>query len=229
MTNSPHRPCTVLDLGRIPFEDAYRIQVEWVDRKADDPTLADLLLLVEHPPVITQGRGADARNVLVSEGVLRTEGIALVRTDRGGDVTYHGPGQVVGYPILRLEDGERDLHRYLRNLEEVILVTLDELGIRGSRRTGETGVWVGEEKICSIGVGVRRWITFHGFALNATTDLEPFRFIVPCGLPGCRMTSIARELGQAVHREEVQDPLIRHFGRVFGREMTVSVPGHLHD
>jgi len=220
MTSPPHRPCTVLDLGHMPFEDAYRIQVAWVNRKADDPTLTDLLLLVEHPSVITQGRRADARNVLASREVLRAEGIALIRTDRGGDVTYHGPGQTVGYPILRLEDDERDLHRYLRNLEEIILATLDELGVRGSHRPDKTGVWVDGEKICSIGIGVRRWITFHGFALNVTTDLAPFRHIVPCGLPDCRMTTIAQQLSQHIRTEEVQRVLIQHFGRVFGRKMT---------
>ena len=200
-----------------------------MERKANDPDLKDVLLLTEHPPVITQGRGADGRNVLVSEEILRRKGISLIRTNRGGDVTYHGPGQTVGYPILRLEEGDRDLHVYLRGLEEVVLATLKEFDISGTRRPGETGVWVDGEKICSIGVGIRRWITFHGFALNVTADLEPFRFIVPCGLPGCRMTSIARQFGRDVDGKEVRGRLVRHFGRIFRREMVVSASCRLRE
>ncbi len=148
----------------------------------------DTLLLLEHPHVYTLGRGADERFV-----ISRTPAIPIHRVSRGGQVTYHGPGQLVGYPIIKLEGAERDVLRYLRKLEAAIIAALGRLGIAATRRAGMTGVWVGQRKIASIGVGIRRWTTLHGFALNIATDLAYFDAIVPCGIEGCRMTSIAHE------------------------------------
>lgn len=177
------------------------------------------LFLLEHPPVITLGRNARSGDVLHDADHLARLGIAVERTNRGGQVTYHGPGQLVGYPILSLHADRRDVGRYLRDLEEVLIRTLARFGIDAGRTAGWTGVWVGGEKIASIGVHLARWVTTHGFALNVTTDLAAFDLIVPCGIRGRGLTSMRRLLGREVRLDEVARALIPEFAAVFDREV----------
>ena len=183
--------------------------------------IPDSLVLLEHPPVFTLGRGGDERYLLDPGQV------PVHRVGRGGEVTFHGPGQLVGYPILDLNRHGKDVHRYLRLLEDVLIATLAEWGIAATRRDGLTGVWAGTGKIASIGIGVRRWVTFHGFALNVHTDLSYFSVIVPCGLPEVRMTSMQELLQEEIPLDTVQSTLVRSFARIFGHQEIVwntSVP-----
>jgi len=183
------------------------------------------LLLVEHPPVYTLGKSGHMENVLIGDERMREKGVQFFRTNRGGDITYHGPGQLVGYPILDLEKFYTDIGLYLRNLEEVTIQVLGEYGIRGDRSHGETGVWIEpgvkgrERKICAIGVRCSRWITMHGFALNVNTDLSWFGDIIPCGIQHKQVTSLEKELGRAVGMGEVKAKWLRRFGEVFGVEL----------
>jgi lipoate-protein ligase B len=178
----------VLLAGRVPYRAALARQRTLAEERIAGRR-GDLLLLLEHDPVVTLGRTSDSGNV------LRPEGIDVVEVERGGDVTYHGPGQLVGYPILDLSAYRQDLHWYLRTLEEALIVALARLDIPAGREPGRTGVWTNNRKIASIGVHVKRWVTWHGFALNVTTDLAAFERIIPCGIPGVVMTSIANERG----------------------------------
>jgi lipoyl(octanoyl) transferase len=179
------------------------------------------LLFVEHPPVYTLGKSGHIENVLLSESALAKRGIDFFRINRGGDITYHGPGQVVGYPIFDLEKFYTDIGKYLRNLEEAVIRTISEYGLKGERSPGETGVWLDptvrgrERKICAIGVRTSRWITMHGFALNVNTDLDYFNFIIPCGIQGKQVTSIQKELGSEIDMEEVKERLRKNFEIVF--------------
>lgn len=183
------------------------------------------LLFVEHPPVYTLGKSGNIDNVLLSEENLRARGIDFFRTNRGGDITFHGPQQIVGYPILDLEKFYTDIGKYLRNMEEVIILTLKEYGVEAGRSPGETGVWIDadikgkERKICAIGVRSSRWITMHGFALNVNTDLDYFNFIIPCGIQGKQVTSLQRELGRDVDFEEVKEKVKQNFEKVFDAEL----------
>ncbi len=206
------RPLDVLVAGRVP----YRAALEWQRSLAQqrlDGRRNDLLLLLEHDPVVTLGRTA------ASAHLLRSDGIDVVEVERGGDVTYHGPGQLVGYPILDLTAYRQDLHWYLRTLEEALINALARLGIPAAREAGRTGVWTGGRKIASIGVHVKRWVTWHGFALNVTTDLTAFDRIVPCGISGVVMTSVTREGGRGTGEESVWnrtiDAVIAGFERAF--------------
>jgi lipoate-protein ligase B len=176
----------------------------------------DTLLLLEHPPVITLGRSGTSEHLLGSDAELERRGVSFVESDRGGDITFHGPGQIVGYAIVDLEERGRDLHRYLRDLEAVPIRALAELGIAAARVEGLTGVWVGDAKVAAIGIRVSRWVTHHGFALNVDTDLSYFDLIVPCGIADRRVTSITELLGRPVDRDEVEDELARAFAHVFG-------------
>jgi lipoate-protein ligase B len=199
--------------GRLDYDQALQLQQQLLQQREGQQ--ADILLLLEHPAVITLGRGGRLSNLCLAETTLAERGIAVVRVGRGGDVTYHGPGQLVGYPIVDLTPRGRDLHRYLRLLEETLLTTLAAFGLQGRRDPGRTGVWVGAAKIASIGIGVRRWISWHGFALNVATDLRGFDAIVPCGLPGVRMTSMEALLGHSIPLAQVQQVLIEAFSRCF--------------
>ena len=178
-------------------------------------------LLVEHPPVYTLGKSGNPENILITDEMRTLKGIEFFRTNWGGDITFHGPGQIVGYPILDLEKYYTDIGKYLRNLEEVIIRTLAEYGIKGDRSPGETGVWLDpevkgkERKICAIGVRSSRWITMHGFALNVNTDLSYFNYIIPCGITNKQVTSIAKELGQNVDYEEAKEKIKKNFEFVF--------------
>ena len=185
----------VAQLGLVPYGDALQLQRRLADERISGALPHDTLLLLEHPPVITLGRGFKATSLPVPVDALRRRGIEVHEIERGGDVTYHGPGQLVGYPIFDLSGHKQDLHWYLRQLEETLIVALAALGIRAERNPGLTGVWTQGRKIASIGIHVRQWVTWHGFALNVTTDLSPFDLIVPCGIPNVVMTSVAQELG----------------------------------
>lgn len=186
------------------------------------------LLFVEHPPVYTLGKSGNIENVLISEEMRSMKGIEFFRTNRGGDITFHGPGQIVGYPILDLEKFYTDIGKYLRNIEEVIILTLAEYGIKGDRSPGETGVWIDpeikgkERKICAIGVRSSRWITMHGFALNVNTDLNYFNFIVPCGITDKQVTSLEKELGRSMDFEEVKEKVKNNFSKVFESDLVAG-------
>ena len=212
------RPARIVDLGTRDYAEVWHVQKELLAaRQRDD--VPDTLLLVEHPHVLTLGRGARRENLLASADMQ------VFEVERGGDVTYHGPGQLCGYPILYLREGERDVHRYLRHLEEAIIRTLAEFAIDGVRRPGLTGVWVGPRKLASLGVAVRRWVTFHGFALNVCTDLERFSAINPCGLSASVMGSMTGVLGRPVAVAEVRAPLLRHLAAVLDRCWAEEEPG----
>jgi lipoyl(octanoyl) transferase len=202
------RSLTVAWLGIIEYQSALELQDALVNARLRDD-IGDMLLLLEHPHVYTLGRGADERFV------LNPGKIPIYRVSRGGQVTYHGPGQLIGYPIIKLESAERDVIRYLRRLEQVLIEALGTLGITAQRRTGLTGVWLGQEKIASIGVGLRRWVALHGFALNVATDLRFFDAIVPCGIAGCRMTSLAARGLAAISCESVGHLVAGRFAAVF--------------
>jgi lipoyl(octanoyl) transferase len=197
------------------------------DRQALDSglTTEHHLLFVEHPPVYTLGKSGNIENVLITEEMRSAKGIEFFRTNRGGDITFHGPQQIVGYPILDLEKFETDIGKYLRRIEEVSILTLAEYGIETGRSSGETGVWIDaglpgkERKICAIGVRSSRWITMHGFALNVNTDLSHFNFIIPCGIQNKQVTSIEKELGHKVDFEEAKEKVKRNFEKVFDVEL----------
>jgi lipoyl(octanoyl) transferase len=202
----------------VPYADALSLQRALVEDRRAGRT-GDVLLLVEHPHVLTLGvRGDGGRShILITDEALAARGIDVVETGRGGDITYHGPGQVVGYPIIDLKPDRQDVHRYIRDLEEVLIRTSSDYGIQAGRVKGLTGVWVGREKLAAIGVRIARWVTSHGFAFNATTDLDYFGLIVPCGIADRSVTSLDRLLGRAVDRREVEDRIVSHFCEVFDR------------
>jgi lipoyl(octanoyl) transferase len=213
------RSCEVKELGRMDYGAALGLQKRLeAERKAG--LIPDQLLLVEHPHVITLGRNGQEANLLAGEEILTRAGISFYRTDRGGDITYHGPGQLVGYPIIDLREWRRDVGAYMRGIEQVLIDTLDEFGIAAGRIPKLTGVWVGERKIAAIGVHISRWVTSHGFALNVSTDLSYFQYIVPCGLTK-PVTSMAQLLpeSRALDLDAVGRILISHFGRVFECKM----------
>lgn len=207
-------------LGRVPYAPAVALQ-ERLRRNVRHGRSPEHLLLLEHPPVFTLGRNASPADVVAPEEWLHRQGVEVHRASRGGKVTYHGPGQLVGYPIIDLNPDRRDVRRYVGDLQEVLILTLADFGIAGRRRDGQAfiGVWAGEEKIASIGVHLAHWITIHGFALNVATDLSHFSGIITCGLPEVRMASIERITGRAPALAEVAVRVAEHFGRVFAREL----------
>lgn len=208
----------VRSLGLVPYADALELQRATAKARIEGSVEEDVLLLVEHPPVITLGRSSRDAHLLASEEILRARNVELFEVERGGDVTFHGPGQLVGYPIIDLKRHRRDLHWYLRQVEEALIRGLATLGIAALRREALTGVWIGDRKIASIGVHARDWVTWHGFALNVSTDLASFDLIVPCGIPGVVMTSVERELGRDVRLSEAEDAVVRAFAGVFSLE-----------
>lgn len=212
------RTIEVRRLGRIPYADALALQRSLVeDRRAG--RIDDLLLFVEHPHVLTLGvRGDGGRShILTTPDVLGSRGVEVHEAGRGGDITYHGPGQIVGYPIMDLQPDRCDVHRYVRDIEDVLIRAASDYGVEAGRIEGLTGVWAGREKLAAIGVRIARWVTSHGFALNVTTDLEYFNLIVPCGIADRSVTSLVRLLGHPVDRVEVEDRIVAHFGDVFAR------------
>jgi lipoyl(octanoyl) transferase len=233
--------CSVVDLGLIGFADAFALQKRIVAaRKAE--AMGDVLLLCEHPHVITLGRNGSREHLLASEPVLRQKGVEFHATNRGGDITYHGPGQIVGYPVINLGAIRRDVVWYVRMLEEVMIRTCGDFGVGAGRESGKTGVWVTgatetskdltqraqssqsgvAEKIGAIGVHISRWVTSHGFAFNVATDLRFFDLIVPCGIMGRTATSLEKVLGRRVDPNEVAPLVTKHFGEVFGLEMKLG-------
>lgn len=228
------------DLGRMDYKTAWDYQdvlmKQNLEAKANDGNQQSaisnrniqtkhFLLFVEHPPVYTLGKSGKMENVLISERERKERGIEFFQTNRGGDITFHGPEQIVGYPILDLEKFYTDIGRYLRELEEVIILTLADYGVIAGRSKGETGVWIdaeikgAERKICAMGVRCSRWITMHGFAFNINTDLSYFNYIIPCGIQDKKVTSLKEELGHEVPMEEVKERLKRNFEKVFGVEL----------
>ena len=228
----------IIELGVKSYNDSLKIQEELfqktielksVNRKEDTqiPT-QNYLLWVEHNPVITLGKSGKIKNLLLGEKQLKEKGIEYYPTNRGGDITFHGPGQIVGYPIMDLDNFFTDIHKYLRYLEEAILLTLEEYDLNGARSIGETGVWLDvgttfARKICAMGVKASRWVTMHGFALNVNTNLSYFDYIVPCGIKGKAVTSLAKELGREIPFKEVKDKLKVHLANLF--EATISSSG----
>jgi lipoyl(octanoyl) transferase len=209
----------VWDLGRGSYEETLELQRDLCRRRISGDLADDLLLLVEHAPVVTLGRGTRASSLPIPVSHLRRRGIEVHEVERGGDVTYHGPGQLVGYPILDLRRHREDLHWYLRQLEAVLIHALGRLGVEADRRPGLTGVWTRGRKIASIGIHVKQWVTFHGFALNLNTNLSAFDLIVPCGIPDVVMTSVARELSRtdaAALWMESRSAVLSAFAEVFG-------------
>jgi lipoyl(octanoyl) transferase len=228
----------IIELGVKSYNDSLKIQEELfqktielksVNRKEDTqiPT-QNYLLWVEHTPVITLGKSGKIKNLLLGQKQLKEKGIEYYPTNRGGDITFHGPGQIVGYPIMDLDNFFTDIHKYLRYLEEAILLTLEEYDLNGARSIGETGVWLDvgtpfARKICAMGVKASRWVTMHGFALNVNTNLSYFDYIVPCGIKGKAVTSLAKELGREIPFKEVKDKLEVHLANLF--EATTSSSG----
>ena len=223
------KSCYIVDVGLIGYAEAWELQKRLVAARKTG-AIEDVLLLCEHPHVITLGRNGKREHLLASEQVLRQKGVEFHSSDRGGDITYHGPGQLVGYPILNLGAIRKDVVWYVRMLEEVMIRATAEFGISAERVTGKTGIWVRgtndsnaagvtEEKLGAIGVHISRWVTSHGFAYNVSTDLRYFDLIVPCGISGRKATSLEKILERAVTRKEAVQPVVRNFGEVFGLEM----------
>jgi lipoate-protein ligase B len=225
------KTCAVIELGMLSYSSAYELQQYAVAaRKAGE--IPDVLLLCEHPHVVTLGRNGKLENLRANDHVLAQMNVEFHETDRGGDITYHGPGQIVGYPILDLTEHRRDVRWYVQMLEEVMIRTSADLGIVARRVEGRHGLWVDtaageEEKLAAIGVHLSRWVTSHGFAYNVSTDLRYFDLIVPCGISGKRATSLERLLNQAVGLDEVKLKLTAHFGEIFDREMISMSFGEL--
>jgi lipoate-protein ligase B len=210
------RALTVYQIDRMPYAEAVAFQGRCVERLRRSAADEAALILLEHPPVITIGRSAKEGHILAPPDVLAAEGVAVYASTRGGDVTYHGPGQIVGYPILPLRHHGKDLHRYLRALEGVLIATLDAFGLPAGRREGLTGVWTARGKIASIGVAVRHWITYHGFALNVAPNMGHFDLITPCGLKDVTMVCMKDLLGVAPPRADVEEAIRRRFCAAFG-------------
>lgn len=208
-------------LGRISYGRGLDLQEDLVEARKRGAA-GDTLLLLEHDPVVTLGRNARPENLLISKDALLARGIGLFEVGRGGDVTYHGPGQIVGYPIIEIPEGRRDVHRYVRDLEEVMIRVCGDYGFTGRRIAGKSGTFVGDNKIGAIGVRISRWVTSHGFAFNANTTLSAFEVIVPCGLQDQGVTSLASLLGGPVDQGEVEERLERRFREVFGYEPSGS-------
>jgi len=215
----------VVNLGTVPYEEALELQRALARERISGAIPEDMLLLLEHPPVVTLGRATKAANLISSAEFLASKGVELFEVERGGDVTFHGPGQHVGYPIIDLKRHKLDLHWYLRQVEEALIQTLAAYSIPAERNVGFTGVWTQGRKIASIGVHARDWVTWHGFALNVTTDLSYFDLIVPCGIDGVTMTSIEKEIDRSDSQlpqatvEAASEIAARVFGELFGLEL----------
>lgn len=203
-----------MNLGLVPYQEALDLQHHLVAARKEG-RIDDVLILLEHPPVLTLGRRADETHIIASPDLLARKGISVHRVERGGDVTYHGPGQLVGYPILDLRGYRQDVGWYVRSLEEVLLRVLTHFGIKGSLKDGLIGVWVGEAKIAAIGARIERWVTYHGFALNVDPDMSHFQLIVPCGIADKDVVSMSQTLGRAVAPEEARYHLVQCFSEVF--------------
>lgn len=219
------RTLEVRRLGVVSYADGLELQRSLVEqRRAGD--VPDQLLLLEHPPVITLGVKTrnDRSHIIASPDLLQREGVEVFETGRGGDVTYHGPGQLVGYPIIDLKPDRCDVHQYVRDIEEVMIRAAGQFGVSAQRMPGLTGAWVGDEKLAAIGVRIARWITSHGFAFNVNTTLTHFDFIVPCGIPGKGVTSLEKLVGHPVPMAEVEEAIVKSFSQVFNVDVITAIP-----
>lgn len=209
----------IYELGTVPYEKALEYQESLLAKRIAEK-IPDSLILLEHPPTITTGRKGNTGNLLVRKEYLEKHGISFVHASRGGDITFHGPGQIVGYPILNLKNHDMDIRKHLRSIEEVIIQTLRDFEIEGRRIDGVTGVWVKRSKIASIGIAIRKWVTYHGFALNVSTNLDYFELILSCGITDVRITSIGSWLGneESIGMDDVTRSVIKNFMGVFGFE-----------
>jgi len=215
MSDNKAKRLVLLNLGRIGYRKAWDIQKKLVSRRVEDIP-DDILLTCEHDPVITMGRGTDKNNLLVTETVLSEKGVELYDIERGGDITFHGPGQTILYPIIDLRNRNKDAHKYLRDLETVVILALDKLGLGAAIKKGLTGIWVDDAKVGAIGVAVSKWITYHGLALNVNTDLDYFKLINPCGITEYPVGSISALLKKKISLDEINqlliDSMVQHFG-----------------
>jgi len=218
--------CLLCRLGLINYDAAYAIQ-KMIQAQKMSGQISDVLLLLEHYPTFTMGKSSKLENLLLSPEELSRKGISLFFADRGGDITYHGPGQLTVYPIMDLRNRGRDIGPYVRNLEEMVIQTLDDLSIEGRRNGENVGIWVGGDKIASIGISIRRWVTMHGIALNVNPDLKNFTYINPCGLDGNKVTSISKLLGYDVPIETIGDRIAAHFADIFDVEIELVSPNLL--
>lgn len=209
----------IYELGTVPYEKALEYQESLLAKRIAEK-IPDSLILLEHPPTITTGRKGNTGNLLVRKEYLEKHGVSFIHASRGGDITFHGPGQIVGYPILNLKNHEMDIRKHLRSIEEVIIRTLGDFEIEGRRIDGVTGVWVKRSKIASIGIAIRKWVTYHGFALNVSTNLDYFELILSCGITDVRITSIGSWLGneESIEMDDVVRSVIKNFMGVFGFE-----------
>ena len=215
--NTEIRKLVYCNLGLIDYKNAWNLQKS-IHQLRIENKIDDILFLLEHPHTYTLGKTADKENLVGDEKYLRENNISVYDIDRGGDITYHGPGQIVGYPIINLTNWQLDTHKYLRAIEEVIIKVCSEYGLIGSRVEKYTGVWIEDRKICAIGIKVSRWITMHGFAFNINTDLKLFNGIIPCGITDKDVTSLNRELKKKIQINEVKEKIIHHFSSVFNYE-----------
>jgi len=215
-------------LGTVEYADAHRLQKE-LQAKRISGEIGDTVLLLEHPPVLTMGRSAKEQHVLAAPEVLAARGISVHEVGRGGDVTYHGPGQLVAYPIIDLKPDRRDVRKYMWSLEETMIRTCADFGLSATRVEGLNGAWVGDRKVGAVGVRISRWVTMHGLALNANSDLTHFDLIVPCGIQDKKVTSLSAEIGRTVFATDVIDPLARHFAELYDTdvEWQDALPGGL--
>ena len=205
----------LIDLGLIDYEECYKIQKDMVRRRRSSE-IEDSIILAEHNEVFTIGRSGEMDNVLIPNDMLLSSGLKVLRVDRGGDVTFHGPGQLVAYPVINLKDTGRDLHSYLRDLEEAAMRFLNDYGVNAERMQGRTGVWVSGKKIASVGVGASNWVTFHGMSVNISCSLKFFSMINPCGMKDVEMTSLERLKGQEIRMIDAKKRMIKYFKEIFG-------------
>ncbi|MEE9553010.1 MAG: lipoyl(octanoyl) transferase LipB [candidate division Zixibacteria bacterium] len=221
MRNEMHKRLLRLDLGKTDYVETWDLQKRLVELRRDGK-IPDCLILTEHNPVITMGRATSKENLLYTPAELKTRGVELFEIERGGDITFHGPGQLVAYPIIDLDNHGRDLHKYLRDLERVVIETLDDLGIKAGLKPGLTGVWADDHKLAAIGVAVKRWVTYHGLALNVSTDLDYFKLINPCGITVYPVGSIESNLEKKTEFDRVAGLLALNFSATFNCELEAT-------
>lgn len=211
---STSRKFDYCDLGSIDYKICWDLQKDVFQKRVDDKT-NDTFFMLEHPHTYTLGKLANKTNLVGSDEYLKEKGVSVYDIDRGGDITYHGPGQIVGYPIIKLSDWKKDTHHYLRQLEEMLILTCEEYGLKVGRKKEFTGVWLEDRKIAAIGIKISKWVTMHGFAFNVSTDLSLFNGIIPCGITDKSVTSLEKELGKTIPIEEVKQKLLNNFSKVF--------------